>query len=347
MLPLVITNYRNDFDQFDRNIKRSGTNQPEERQEKIYNKLVGKYPIYVPNIELTKNIIIGLNAHDYYYLTFLEKAYETFLENPDKDYLKPDGIIPYHFSRRKSFQSNHNSAYWKQIGYYCDDVMTPINSDTYKISMESANNCYVAVNMLKLYDCIYCLNTYPGHHAMFAGYGGYCYLNNAYICAKALVVQDYKVAVLDLDYHAGNGIQEILILTENYNNILSVSIHADPKYEYPTFSGFLYENTNNHHNIIFAKKASWIEYKICLDRALTMINKFNPDVIIVPFGGDTYKDDKDASELYGCSLELDDYVKMGNEINKLKKKVIVTQEGGYCMDMMPKIIDNLLEGLTS
>src|SRR5207249_2827023 len=138
------------------------------------------------------------------YISFLKIAYDSFLKEPDHDYVRPDGLIPYHFSRHKSYNSYRGLPYWKQMGHFCDDSITPINGDTYRISMESANNCYEAAKMVgSSYDVIYCLNTYPGHHAVHDGYSGYCYLNNAYVCAAKLMQDRKRVAILDIDTHAG------------------------------------------------------------------------------------------------------------------------------------------------
>lgn len=336
---LVISNFKGSS-YFSSDIERFGTNQPELRQKLIYNKLSqykDKYTILIPCIELSKESLSELKIHDNDYLDFLEKVYDNFLELRDDDYNNSDGIIPHHFSKNKSCLKI--LPLWRQLGYYCDDFMTPINSDTYTLSIESANNCYVAVDMLQKWDKIYCLNTNPGHHARRDGCSGYCYINNAYVCVSRLIDQK-RVVVIDLDYHAGT--HEIY---KNDHRVMSISIHADPKYEYPTFSGHECENTEYNYNIIFPKKATWNEYSICLNQAMDLIKKYDPDIVIVPFGGDTFYNDPDASKLYGCGLQLDDYIKMGQEINRLNKKTIVTQEGGYYMEKMPDIVDNFLTGL--
>lgn len=417
---LVVTNYRGEPNQFDGKIERHGTNKPELRQKLIHDHLLERgYRFHVPWMGMTENDLVDLGVHDSDYLCFLRNAYTSYVETPDSDYERPDGIIPYHFSRHDgAFDVGRQQLpYWKQMGYYGDDVLTPINGDTYKIAMQSANNCYVAGQLIDGddagadvgadadagVDIIYCLNTYPGHHATHRGYSGYCYLNNAYVCAGKLVKDGHRVAVLDVDYHAGThdvpvtgfrknartnvetlfrvfglgmlvlsmliwGMSSVyLVLFGMFplvtllgaeriypifrrvfpGRIMTISIHADPRADYPTFSGFEEENTAENKNIIFPPKATWAEYSVCLARALDQIRRFDPDVVVVPFGGDTYKEDGDASKLYGCALELDDYVKMGRMIGGLGKKVVVTQEGGYCMEKMPQIVDNLLTGLSS
>ena len=121
-----------------------------------------------------------------------------------------------------------------------------------------------------------------------------------------------------------------------------MSIHADPRFEYPSYCGFEEENTEVIHNFIFEKKATWKQYRKQFDEALNIIRSFNPDVIVIPFGADTLNNDPDASNLYGCALEVNDYLEMGKMIGELGKKVIITQEGGYDLARVPQVILNLL-----
>lgn len=266
----------------------------------------------------------------------------------DLDFYNQGGLMPNHFTRHKIFQTFEDLPIWKQCGYFCDDSMTPIQMETFDVAMQSANNGYWASNNIDKckHNLIYCLNTYPGHHAMSDGYGGYCFLNNCAIVASNLI-NNYgkKVVVLDIDYHCGNAIPDIFDIDNE--QILMISIHADSRFEYPSFSGFTKENTTNNHNIIFPKKATWTEYSECLGEALCLINKFDPDVIILAFGADTLIDDPDASILYGCALQVDDYKKIGKIIGQLNKPTIVMQEGGYSLDYIPAIVENLLCGLSN
>ena len=64
-------------------------------------------------------------------------------------------------------------------------------------------------------------------------WGGFCYFNNAVIAAHELLAAG-RVAILDVDYHHGNGSQH---LTYDRRDILYVSLHADPRWAYPGFSG--------------------------------------------------------------------------------------------------------------
>jgi len=343
---LLVTN----FDEKIRNstIHRETSNKPELRQTLIFDILKKKYAHMRPGMNLTNEIINNLGIHSTEYLSFLEHAYNSWTQTNDRDFFKMGGLMPYHFTRRKPYQRYQELPYWKQTGYFCDDVITPIYEDTYQIAMESANNCYVASNLIldDQYKIIYCLNTYPGHHAMYDGYGGYCFINNAALAAANLTQLGKKVAILDLDYHAGNGTFDIFYKGESTT---AISIHADPRYEYPSFSGFEEETLGSNMNIIFPKKARWSDYEKCLKKALEHINKLSIDIIIIAFGADTYIKDPDPSILYGCCLEIEDYKKMGQLIanENTDKKFIVTQEGGYSINDVPLIVEALLEGLNS
>jgi acetoin utilization deacetylase AcuC-like enzyme len=60
-------------------------------------------------------------------------------------------------------------------------------------------------------------------------YGRYCYLNNAALAARQLLSRG-RPAVLDIDYHHGNGTQDIFY---DSAEVLLVSLHADPDSSYP------------------------------------------------------------------------------------------------------------------
>ena len=67
----------------------------------------------------------------------------------------------------------------------------------------------------------------PGHHAAADLYGGYCFLNNAAIAAQYLIDGGAeRVAILDVDYHHGNGTQAIFY---DRADVLFLSLHGDPR----------------------------------------------------------------------------------------------------------------------
>jgi acetoin utilization deacetylase AcuC-like enzyme len=287
-------------------------------------------------------------------IEFLENAYKSLEMYPDDCYYNSDGLIPYNIAKnRKINKKKTNMVTWKKIGLFCDDYMTPIFENTWPTILESANNGIIAANMIKNNDkhkIYYCLNIYPGHHAGFTKYGDYCFVNNAMACAYCLS-SDYKVGILDLDYHAGNGTAEIIDHIKN-NNIYCVSIHANPEIEYPFYEGYEDDYDNkNILNIPFNCDTSVKKYIEYVNKALQFLINNDIDHIIIAFGGDTYKNDPDTSELCRCGLEIDDYKKIGeiikSELTKFKKnlKIIITQEGGYDLENIGDIIKSFLNGL--
>jgi acetoin utilization deacetylase AcuC-like enzyme len=344
---LVISNYSEklftDIDKYQ--IIRAGTNKPEIRQHLIIQTLYHHYTIVRPEIKLTLDKLIELNVHSKEYLNFLNNCYSSWEQEPDDQYIGPsNGLIPLTTCLNRSNEHYNKiisklSAY-RQLGYFCDDTMTPIYKNTFDVALQSANNGFVINEYIDNYDVIYLSNTFPGHHAKFNSMGGYCFLNNAAIGAEVLKNNGYKVCILDIDYHHGNGQRDIYL----NKDLLTVSIHASPSHDFPLYEGYEDEEGDNNMNIIFPKKAQWLEYEQCLQKALNKINEYNPDVIVLCFGFDTYEKDIDASVNYGCCLKIDDYIKIGQAIKKLNKKVVICQEGGYYIDDAHYIVENLLKG---
>lgn len=204
------------------------------------------------------------------------------------------------------------------------------------------------------------MNINPGHHAKSDRYGGYCYLNNGAICAKSMLnepnLRYSKIAILDLDYHAGDGTSNIF---EYEPNVLTISIHINPLYDYPFYSSFeetnseneieneTSANTNPNHNITFEPRCTISEYLVKITKAMEIINNFSPDALIIPFGGDTYKSDLDAIEQNRTQIDISDYSQISNRINLLwssSKPIIITQEGGYDMEKIADILESFLSG---
>lgn len=337
------------------NIIRDGTNKPEIRQKIIIEHLSKKYDIITVSMDDNKssNENILKRVHDSNYIDFLKGAYDNFEEYDDEYKSKDGGLVPANLS--KNDKHIHKLQCYRRIGFYANDFSTPIYKNTFSI----INLCtIVAQETTKYIDkakTIYCSMTYPGHHAKTKEYGGYCFVNNASIVAISNLDKFDNVCFLDLDYHAGDGTHEIVEnLSKEHKNkkFLSVSIHADPKYDYPSFTGYEDENTDNVNNIIFPKKSSIDEYMKCLSIAIKNIQKtFNNEkfLLIIPFGADTYTNDTDASKFYGCGLNIGDYLKIGRSIRNSFRDtpIIITQEGGYFMEDVPQIVDNFLTGLNT
>ena len=236
-----------------------------------------------------------------------------------------------------------------QMGYYCNDTCTPIFD---QLSRELLDDAGIMQQALELAlttptSTIYAVPTHPGHHSAQDSFGGYCYLNHVAALAKQLQQKlggDAKVAILDVDYHCGNGTASIF---DSDPSVLVVSLHCDPNVEYPFHMGFA-DQEDDHEDCPAYKtlhlplppKTTWRDYKGALEKGLSRIfDKFQPVALVVSLGLDTYTQDPCALRRAGFDLQGDDYVEMGRLIGEYSKdlsSVIVMQEGGYRMDAVPQ-----------
>ncbi|HOK56541.1 MAG TPA: histone deacetylase family protein [bacterium] len=157
----------------------------------------------------------------------------------------------------------------------------------------------------------------PGHHAGKNNIGGFCYFNNIAISVKKLLLENYKVAVLDIDGHHGNGTEEIL---KNEKDVIFVSIH-----QYPAYPGTGKYSFENCYNFPIPPYTSSKKYMEKFDRCLEIIKDFSPDIIGVSCGFDAFKEDP----LLQLSLTETDYYIIGKKIASLGKKIFLILEGGY------------------
>lgn len=182
----------------------------------------------------------------------------------------------------------------------------------------------------------------PGHHAAADSYAGYCYLNNVAIAAQAWTERGARVAVIDVDYHHGNGTQQIFY---DRDDVLFVSLHADPAFEYPFFLGFANERgwgagEDCTRNFPMPAGTEWSAYAGALDTALAVVRKFAPDAVIVSLGVDTALEDPDSFRLVA-----DDYPRIGAAIAALDRPTLIVQEGGYCLGVLGRNVVGVLREL--
>ncbi|MDH5546246.1 MAG: histone deacetylase family protein [Gammaproteobacteria bacterium] len=214
-----------------------------------------------------------------------------------------------------------------QVGYYCMDTFTPLNRNAY-LAARGAVDCALtgAQEILGGYAIAYALVRPPGHHAERRAFGGFCYFNSAAVAAHYL--SEYgKIAVLDVDFHHGNGTQNIFYKRAD---VLTVSIHGDPHFAYPHFSGFADEKGEDeglgfNANFPLPEKTSAERYRQALKDALKLIQKFDPVYVVLSLGLDTAKDDPTGT----WRLQTKDFFENGRMIGELRKPILVVQEGGY------------------
>ncbi|MEM6381501.1 MAG: histone deacetylase family protein [Pseudomonadota bacterium] len=230
------------------------------------------------------------------------------------------------------------------MGFYSFDAGTPMGPGTWAAVQASAACAQTGANRLLSSDGpVFALCRPPGHHAMPSGYGGYCFLNNAAIAAQSLRdAGAQKVAILDVDYHHGNGTQAIF---EAQRDVLFVSIHADPRDEYPYFSGYadefgIGEGEGSTLNLPLPFGTDWVSYRSALGHALTTVRHFGPDALIISLGVDTFYDDP----ISHFALQCDDFVRMGADLASLKLPTLFVFEGGYAVEALAGNTLGVLKG---
>ena len=193
---------------------------------------------------------------------------------------------------------------------------------------------------------VYGLCRPPGHHAARSLYGGFCYFNNAAIAANYVVQRTAsRVAILDLDYHHGNGTQQIFYAR---NDVLYVSLHADPRFAFPYFSGHADERGAGPGvgftlNIALAAGTTDATYLAQLERGLEAIIRFAPSVLVVSLGIDTYAHDP----LGDFALTTPVYAACGRRVASIAESLVVLQEGGYYLPDLGENVRQFLLGCAS
>ncbi len=123
-----------------------------------------------------------------------------------------------------------------KLGYYSLGAETSISEGNWEASYASAQVALTAVERLCNGACsALAMCSTPGHHATVDMYGGYCFLNNSAIAEQNLRDQGgTRVAILDVNFHHRNGMQDIFY---NRDNVLFVSLHGDPMDAFPIIWG--------------------------------------------------------------------------------------------------------------
>ncbi|MBI9086470.1 MAG: GNAT family N-acetyltransferase [Desulfobacterales bacterium] len=228
-------------------------------------------------------------------------------------------------------------------GYYCIDTFTPINANAFPAARRSVDCALTAAKeILEGRRIAYALIRPPGHHAESRSFGGFCYFNNNAIAAQYLCNHG-KVAILDIDYHHGNGGQEIFY---RRSDVLTVSIHGHPRFAYPYFCGFEDERGDGEGegfnlNIPLPEAIDGEKYRKALSRAITRIEQFKPQFLIIGLGLDTAKGDPTGT----WSLKVKDFAENGRMIGAMGLPNVVIQEGGYRTQTLGKNALSFFSGM--
>ena len=230
-----------------------------------------------------------------------------------------------------------------QAGYYCIDTFTPLTRNAYTAARASVDCALTGADLIRAGEhLVYSICRPPGHHAERRVYGGFCYFNNAAIAANVLS-QLGKVAILDVDFHHGNGTQDIFY---DRADVLTVSIHGDPSYAYPYFAGFADERGEGagegfNHNYPLAEGIGDDEYLETLTTALAVIERFGPQFFVVSLGLDIAKGDPTGA----WTISPQGLERIGGTLAGLGLPTLAVQEGGYDTRVLGRNATYLLRGL--
>lgn len=223
------------------------------------------------------------------------------------------------------------------------DTYTPLRKGTYKAAKVAVDCALTGAEfLLNGESVVYSLCRPPGHHASWDMMGGYCYFNNAAVVADYLSTFG-DVAILDIDFHHGNGTQDIFYRRKD---VLYVSIHADPKVRFPYTTGFSSESGSGEgagftKNYPLPLGIGDTQYRDVLVRALKDVTVFQPSYLIVSAGFDTFQNDP----IGGFTLTIPFYETIARDITALRIPTLIVQEGGYAVNDLGKIAVSFSKGL--
>ena len=252
-----------------------------------------------------------------------------------------ESVYPYVFPIRNVMRPPKDLP--MRAGYYCMDTFTPLNKNAF-LAARAAVDCALtgAQAILDGAYLAYALVRPPGHHAERSIFGGFCYFNSTAIAAHFLS-RHGTVAILDIDYHHGNGQQSIFY---ERKDVLTLSIHGHPSFAYPFFCGFAEERgagdgLDFNLNLPLPEQITPQRYFDTVRHALHHVKKFNPAFLIVALGFDTASGDPTGT----WPLAAADFMSVGRMIGDLPYSTLFVQEGGYRTKTIGKNVRSFFEGV--
>ena len=261
-------------------------------------------------------------VHEKDYMDFLASAWTDWLALEPSD---NSVLLPATFALRR--QPPKPTSLLGRAGYYMMDLSACLVEGTYPAALAAANCALSAAEAVANGErAAFGLCRPPGHHAGKDYAAGYCFINNASVAANWLSRQG-KVALLDIDYHCGNGTQDIFYAR---SDVLTISIHADPDFEYPHYAGYADETGSGaglgfHRNFPLQKGTTDALYLSTLEEALRLISNFIPKYLVVSAGMDIYTDDP----LGTIQVTTKGIAEIGRRVSALDLPTVIVLEGGY------------------
>ena len=230
-----------------------------------------------------------------------------------------------------------------QAGYYCIDTFTPLMRNAYIAARAAVDAALTGAELLEQGErLVYAVCRPPGHHAERRVYGGFCYFNNAAVAAHRLTKRG-RVALLDIDFHHGNGTQDIFW---RRSDVFTASIHGDPSYAYPYFAGFADEigegeGEGFNLNVPLPEDVEDDAYLAELTLVLSRIAEYIPKTLVVSLGLDIAKGDPTGA----WRISPEGFERIGKALGALGLPTLVVQEGGYDSRVLGRNARRFVSGL--
>lgn len=280
-----------------------------------------------------------LAVHDSGYIAFLETAWLEWSALGFHGEAIPN-VWPTR-TMRSDIIPNHLEA---RLGYYCLANETSISDGTWEAACASKNVALSALSeTLGGARAAFGLCRPPGHHAAIDQYGGYCFFNNAAIVAQQARHSGVeRVAILDVDFHHGNGTQNIFYKRDD---VLFISLHGDPHEAFPHYLGFADEHgvgAGGGYNVNYpmAPGTDFARWRKALLDSFKHLKRFDPGLLIISLGVDTFE--KDPISFF--KLKSEDFSTMGADIASLGLPTVFLMEGGYAVEEIGLNTVNTLQG---
>lgn len=301
--------------------------------------------IAVPEVsELDLDAMLA-TVHSERYLGFLEGAWAEWIAmdpaNAERDALPSVWPMPNRHAFRTDVLPRNFAA---RLGAFAFDSGCPLTSGTWAAARKGAACAMAAAQEVAAgARSAFALTRPPGHHAGPDYFGGYCFINNGAVAAQTLREMGFdRVAVLDVDYHHGNGTQAIFY---ERPDVFTISIHGDPLTEYPFYLGHADERgagdgEGYNLNLPLPKGTGFMPWIRALDQALDAVHQYQTSALVVPMGLDTFEGDP----ISGFTLKSGDYTTIGRRLADADLPTVFTFEGGYAVAEVGVNAANLLEG---